>query len=136
MLERYLEEMLAITSDAERHLRSAEPRGIAELGQVRARMTQAMSAYQIYVHREVFEPASRDGSPDEIARARALKIECVMLSEEYRAFARHWAIDDIAATWPRYQPAALDWNRRVERHVGMIRDGSFAALPVPVPIHL
>jgi len=126
MLQEYLDKMLAITLRIEPHLIGPAPAGTAELAQARAEQARTITAYQLYVHREIFEPMIRNGSPVQIGRARAMKVECIMLAEDFRAFARLWNVDNALDQWPVYQSAALALRDRIRAHVDHVKkEGAF-----------
>jgi hypothetical protein len=120
-LDQFLDRITALTTRAEDHLSSTMPTAIAELARIRAEQARIITAYQLFVHREVFEPLIRSGSATEIARAKELKTECIILSEEFRSFARCWAIDDVERDWCAYRTAALDLAKRIRQHAAKVR---------------
>lgn len=129
MLQDYLDKMLAIMLRIEPHLVGAAPASTAELAQARAEQARTIIAYQLYVHREIFEPMIRNGSPAQIARARAMKVECIMLAEDFRAFARLWNVDNALDQWPVYQSAALALRDRIRAHIDHVKkDDAFWSL--------
>lgn len=119
-LDDYFDRMLAINADAERHvLGGAE--NAATLARLRREQAQTMTSYQLYVHRELFEPLIAGGVPADVARARALKVECISLSEDFRAYSRRWTEQNPADHWAIYRAGALEMTARVREHVANVR---------------
>ncbi len=121
MLDDYLDKMLAITFRVEPHISGRTPSCVAELANARANQARPITAYQLYVHRELFEPIMHTGRADQIAAAREMKVECIMLAEDFRAFARQWHIDNVLSEWHVYQPAALALRDRIRSHISHVR---------------
>jgi hypothetical protein len=120
-LGRYQDQMWTITQETETLLNRIEPQDASELTRLRLELARVMTAYQLFVHREVFEPLIRTGTPAEAGHARAMKIECIMIAEEFRAFAQLWAQVDIGPRWKDYRVAGLDFARRIRAHIEHVR---------------
>jgi hypothetical protein len=120
-LGEFLDRMTAITIRSEEHLASMSPVGVEELAKARTEQARIITSYQLFVHREVFEPIVAAGSPADVARVKALKTECIVLAEEFRVFARSWSFDEVMADWPTYRSAALGFVDRIRRHASNVR---------------
>lgn len=120
-LGEFLDRMTAISVSGDEYLASPTPAGLDDLSRTRAEQARIITAYQLFVHREVFEPLIASGSPEQVRRAKELKIECIMLAEEFRAFARCWAPDGVSGQWDAYRAAALDFSARIRTHARNIR---------------
>jgi hypothetical protein len=129
MLHGYLDKMFEITDQVHSHLSARAPSGVAELARARAEQARTITSYQLYVHREIFDPMMRSGTVEQVAKAREMKVECIMLAEDFRAFARRWQIDNVLSEWDAYRPAALDLRDRVRGHITNMRRASLF-LPV------
>jgi ABC-type histidine transport system ATPase subunit len=120
-LGNYQNQMWAITLEGEALLNRLEPQDPAEVNRLRMELARVMTAYQLFVHREVFEPLIRTGTPAEVNQARAMKSECILIAEEFRAFVHLWTAADIAVRWADYQAAGLDFARRIRAHIERVR---------------
>ncbi|KQS02948.1 hypothetical protein ASG11_00530 [Sphingomonas sp. Leaf357] len=89
-------------------------------GTVKAKCTEAallIGSYQMFVHREVFEPLMT--SPDDRVRRQvyALKAECIALSEDLRTSVRTLVARETPMDQDAIQ-ARVEWfNVRVRRHI-------------------
>jgi len=120
-LDEFLNRMTAITAQSEEHLASITPVGIAELTKARSEQSRIITSYQLFVHREVFEPMIASSDVADKQRVRMLKAECIVLAEDFRAFARSWTAEDVAGNWTSYRAAALDFVSRIRRHAANVR---------------
>jgi hypothetical protein len=120
-LDEFLNRMTAITVRAEEHLASITPVGIAELTKARGEQSRIITSYQLFVHREVFEPMIASADVADKQRVRTLKAECIVLAEDYRTFARSWTAEDVASNWASYRAAALDFVSRIRQHAANVR---------------
>lgn len=120
-LDNYQDQLWAIAREAERHLQAGDPQAAAEIDRLRLEFGQVMGAYQRFVHREVFELMTRTGTPAQVDRARAMKTECILIGEEFRAFVTSWPATDISARWPDYRAAGLEFSDRTRAHIEQVR---------------
>lgn len=110
MLEQYLAEMLENVAEMERHIHAGPPADPLLLAASRGQLLKLLAAYQLHIHRAVFEPARAS------AHARMLKAECVMLAETHRAFVHQWPIDSISDQWAAFRTAALRITEAFHAH--------------------
>lgn len=95
-------------------------RNASQAASVKAKCTEAallIGSYQMFVHREVFEPLM--ASPDDLVRRQvcALKAECIALSEDLRAGVKTMAAREAPMDHDALQ-ARVEWfNGRVRRHI-------------------
>lgn len=120
-LEAYLDRIVSITVVAEGGLPEETPEDTACLDRARQEMARILTAYQLFSHRELFEPLMASTDPGDIACGRQLKAECITLAEDFRSYARQWSAEDVRGRWPVYRPAALAMIGRVRRHVFKVR---------------
>ncbi|MBV9842757.1 MAG: hypothetical protein JOY99_14685 [Sphingomonadaceae bacterium] len=108
--------MFAVTEQVEPYLRgeAADP---LQVGAARLRQARLITAHQLFVHREVFEPIIACGSLAQVGHAKALKVECIALAESFRLYARRWALEDVEAHWSEYQPTALSFIDRIRGQI-------------------
>ena len=120
-LSGYQDRMLEVTGRARTNLMERGPEAAADLDRARMEMAQLMASYQLFVHRQIFEPLIATGELDEVSAAKALKVECIALAEEFRDYTKYWASQDVAARWTDYKPIALAMIARVRSHAGNVR---------------
>ena len=87
------------------------------LDQSRTELTDVLSAYQMFKHRELFDPIIQDGPLDKARLAGQMKAECIALGEEYGAHVARCANLDIPAHWDSYRPAVLRLLARIRTHI-------------------
>lgn len=127
-IEHFRDRMLAITVRATLHLERKTADGIVELGECRREMAAVLLTYSQFVHREIFEPLAMCGAPAEMRAAKEIKVECICLVEEFRAYTSRWQFADVAAAWLEYRPEAFAFRLRIERHLERIAALSDPAL--------
>jgi hypothetical protein len=106
----------------------------ARLNSSRMMMAQVMGSYQLFLHREIFEPVISSGTSAEIGYVKNLKVECVIFADELHSYMKSWNPADVLACWPSYRAAALAvlgrvriHMRRVEREVAALSLSAAAA---------
>lgn len=119
-LEEYRDRMIAITDRAAVHLQQCTPEGILELGRCRAEMSRVLTIFQLFVHREIFEPLTASGDPAKRRLGNELKTECIVLTEEFRHSCRRWNNVDLQEHWAEYQPSAFAFRRRILTHLDRV----------------
>lgn len=102
------------------------------LGQAREDLTRVLGVYQLFKHRELFDPIIRDGPPDKARLAEQMKAECITLGEEYHAHVAGCANLDIPARWDSYRPAVARLLARIKAHIGRERWIAASLLIEPV----
>jgi hypothetical protein len=121
MLEQYLERIIAITISAEVELLPTPPEDIARLESSRMRMARTLTAYQLFVHRELYQPLQASRRPADADCARQLKAECMALAEAVRRHMSLWSGQDLAAMWSDYRPAELAMIEQVRQNTLCVR---------------
>lgn len=106
----------------------------ADLNGSRMMMAQLMGSYQLFLHREIFEPVIAGGTPAEIVHAKSLKVECVLFADELHSYMKSWNPADVQARWPSYRAAALTVLGRIRIHMKRVeRVVAGLALPDATP---
>lgn len=117
LLQDYLDRIEASMAAGEVILARRDP---AQAATVKAKCTEAallIGSYQMFIHREVFEPLM--ASPDELVRRQvcALKAECIALSEDLRSGVKTMAARETPIDHDAIR-ARVEWfNGRVRRHI-------------------
>lgn len=118
----YHDQMLSIMADGEQIIyRFADQPDLATLNSRRQTMVQVLTSYQMFVHRELFEPLLANGSASQISQVKLIKAECVALVEAFRAFFREWMGDAVVRQWDIYKQAARGMMDRIKRHIAEVR---------------
>ena len=111
-------------------LLAAEPIDALALATARWRFTRTLTGYQVFKHQRIFDPLSRHGSPEEAHAARQMKIECVAISETFRAYLARWTASGIEGREAEYRRDARGMISMIDRH--MLHEGrGIEALLVP-----
>lgn len=129
--------MLALLKEGEPPLHDPQLRpSAAFLATRRNAMGRLLTSYHQFVHREIFDPVIACGNARDAALARAMKIDCIELTESFRAFQRHWIAEDAVEHWEEYHPAAVRMVERLQRHIAdvaaMAQEVSLPQPPAPV----
>ncbi len=124
MLEQYLERIIAITVSTEMDLLPIPPEDTTRLEYSRMRMARILTAYQLFVHRELFQPLQASGDATDVECARQLKAECGALAEAVRTHTRKWSTQEPAVMWDEYRPAELGLIERIRQHILRVRAGA------------
>jgi hypothetical protein len=83
-------------------------------------MGRLLTSYQTFVHREFFDPIIADSNAEHAALARAMKIDCIEMTESFRAFQRRWIAEDAVERWDEYLLAAAQMVERLRRHIAEV----------------
>jgi hypothetical protein len=79
----------------------AQPR----LAKARWELVRRLRAYQLFKHTEIFDPALASGSPQQIAAARQMKVDCIAAGETFRGYVLEWSGRDVITEWDAYSLA-------------------------------
>ena len=120
-LRLYHDRVDALAREAETLLREGSKAGLPRVAKLRVDQGLAMAAYQLFVHRELFEPLIRTGSPPQIEGAKALKVECVVLSGTFCRHAQYWSKRDPGDEWDDYRAAALSMIAAIRGHIARVQ---------------
>jgi hypothetical protein len=94
-------------------------------------LLRVLVEFQLFKHRDVFDPLIRQGDPRTAPRAQLLKTECAALGAEVRAFVVRWSDGSVEADWERFRTASLALIAMVER--GLAEQRRTLATMVAVP---
>jgi hypothetical protein len=113
--------MLALLKEGEPLLRDPQLRPSASFLSIRRNaMGRLLTSYQAFVHREFFDPIIASGNAEHAALARAMKIDCIEMTESFRAFQRRWIAEDAVERWDEYLLAAAQMVERLRRHIAEV----------------
>ena len=104
-LHEHQESALSIMRGAEASLRGPG-RDVAALARARWALMRTLTAYQIFKHREVFDPAIGGPVLGDAQRAARMKRACMAMGEDFKGYVGKWSGTDVLAAWDSYQPAA------------------------------
>ena len=93
------------------------------LGLARARwaLMRALTDYQLFKHRAIFDPAIGGTVLGTAQRAARMKTACTAIGEQFRAHVTKWSATDVGGRWAEYQPAALVMIGRIRAHLAIER---------------
>lgn len=103
-------------------------------GRIKQRCIDAVvmvGAYQLFVHREVFEPLMRDGDDYQRRTACELKAECIMLTQDLRDSIKGFMARDTPLDWQQLRARVAGFNTVVRAHIAKVRALTGSALTVP-----
>ncbi len=120
-LRTYHDRVEAIAAEAERLIREQGQAALPRIVKLRVDQGVAMASYQLFVHREVFEPFTRHGTPAQADAAKRLKVELVLFSGSFCHYLQHWSRRDVAAEWGAYRAAALEMIAAIRAHIARVQ---------------
>lgn len=128
ILTRHHDRLIEIMGTARTQITdSVKDADLEALRHLRREMVEALSAYQRFVHEEIYEPAQQGVGSEEACRdARALKIDCIQLQRDYDDFCMRWARRDVLDNWPEYRLSVNLMMKQMNDHirqVGELRKG-------------
>ncbi len=103
----------------------------ATLARHRWELVRVLVEFEMFKHRDIFDPVIRHGDPQAAARARTMKQECTALGADIRAFVTRWSNGSVEERWEEFRTAKLALFDRIERDLAGQRRG--AALLVATP---
>ena len=110
-------EILTILNGAEPFLTEPPKRDVAALARARWALMRALTGYQLFKHREVFDPLLAKARPADAYNLVRMKRACTELGDAFRSYVQRWSGADVEAQWTEYQPAALAMIARIREHI-------------------
>lgn len=101
---------------------------VAGLARQRWALMRALTAYQLFKHREIFDPALAQATPATAHRLVRMKRACLDLGDAFRGHVQRWSGSDVKAQWATYQPSALAIITRIRAHIAREREEISALL--------
>jgi hypothetical protein len=95
----------------------------ATLARHRWELVRVLVEFELFKHREIFDPLIRHGDQQTAARARIMKQECTALGADIRAFVTQWSNGSVEERWPEFRLAKLALFDRIERDLADQRRG-------------
>lgn len=90
------------------------------LARIRWTMVRILREYQLFKHREIFDPVIvRDDRYSPIARR--LKEACLAAADQHLTFVARWNAGDVAARWHEYRPAMAARSAQLRRDIARER---------------
>ncbi|KQU47450.1 hypothetical protein ASG67_14465 [Sphingomonas sp. Leaf339] len=119
-----------------------DPKGEADLpalARIRWALLRTLVEFQLFKHRDIFDPVIRLGTPSQQKQARALKEECAQLGADVRAFVTRWSNGSAGTAWADHRRQTIAILDRVERGlidqrraiVMLLLDNRAIILPAP-----
>ena len=120
-LQGHQDAILAIMRGAEPLLTDPALRDVAQLARARWALMRALTAYALFKHNEIFDPAISRQLLGEAQRAARMKQACTAMGNEFRGYVTKWSGCDVEGAWGTYQPAALAMMARLRQHIATER---------------
>jgi hypothetical protein len=90
---------------------------------LRQELRQVLSAYQVFKHDIIFDPAIASGDPERASLAREMKVHCIAAGEVFRAHMMQWTPARIVDDWADYKAATRLTLNQLHRHIDAERAG-------------
>lgn len=120
-LENHITRLEASMAEGEALLAARDPGQAALVRQRCADALGLMSNYQLFVHREVFEPMMARGDEGQRKLACELKVECIALIDALRTGIKGFMAQEMPFDWD-YLSGRVDYFNTVTRaHVARVR---------------
>ncbi len=119
-LRQHQDTALAIMRGGEALLRDPS-RDTAALARARWALMRVLGAYQLFKHREIFDPAIAGTVLGDARRAARMKAACTAIGEDFKGYVAKWSGTDVLAQWHLYQPAALKMIEQLRSHIARER---------------
>lgn len=129
-VDRLLEHQAGIRANMDRAARLLAIGGtpdMAALARLRWELVRLLAAYQMFKHREIFDPHIAGGAADRVRTARALKADCLALGEEVRRFVTQHSSGAVESP-DVYRAEALAFIARLRGHLDYEQSASAALL--------
>ncbi|WP_375390762.1 hypothetical protein [uncultured Sphingomonas sp.] len=126
-------EILGIIRRSEAML-AHDVRDVPGLARARWALVRALTAYQLFKHREVFDPMLAKARPAEAHRLAEMKRTCTAMGEAFRLYVQKWSATDVGGQWDEYQQAAHTMIARIRTHMAGERANVTAILSQDGPI--
>lgn len=107
------------------------PRHLRDLAAVKDRrpeMQGILTKYQVFKHRNIFDPTIAEGILARAELATTLKADCIALDVEYARFVKRWTGRDASDHWPEYRLSAIRMIRVIRQHLTVEHDSVVALL--------
>jgi len=98
--------VISTLNRARPHLNHGYTDAWPELELLRHELSQRMQAFQVFKHRELFDPLIR-GHGGQGVIGLQLKTDCIKLGADYSDFQRRWLKAEVEARWPEYRLSAI-----------------------------
>lgn len=117
--DEYQVNILTLVDEAELALNDGARSSFATLTKIYLELDRSLPAYQHFKHLSIFDPMI-DSITDSRLFALELKVDCVRLGIEYRAFVQFWRSCDVNVDWPKCRLMARSIHRSIK--VGLSRE--------------
>jgi hypothetical protein len=104
--------------DAARDLLASEQpdRGTA-LAALRWQLVRALREYQLFKHREIFDPLAGSPHPRLSDMARSMKTRCISVGDTYGAHVQRWSNGAAVTAWEQYTAEARVVVTKIRQHL-------------------
>ena len=120
-LHAYQAEALELIARAEAMLAEGGPRDTANLARTRWALMRSLTAYQLFKHRQIFDPALAQATPTNALRLTRMKQACTEMGEAFRVHVQRWSGADTLSEWPAYRTDAVAMIARLRTHIARER---------------
>ena len=91
-------------------------------------LTRLLREYQLFKHREIFDPVIAGGDEARARLARRMKAACLAAGQDYVSYVAQWSSRDVTGCWAEYRPAMLAMVETLRDHLAAERSGVGALL--------
>jgi hypothetical protein len=117
----YQETLLERIAAGEALLEQGPMQAAPLLAKSRWEMVRLLREYQLFKHREIFDPAILGPSRRIAALATAARDWCRQASERYETHVTRWSETGIAGDWDAYRMAVRDMGKAIRLHIAAER---------------
>ncbi|MGL4313684.1 MAG: hypothetical protein ACRCSO_06800 [Sphingomonas sp.] len=117
----YIARIEASMAEGEALIARRDPVQAARVRQKCAEGVMLIGAYQLFVHRELFEPVMRDGDAYQRKLACELKVECIALTDALRTAIKNFMAQEMPFDWDSLADRVQQYNRIMRAHLAKVR---------------
>lgn len=98
-------------------LASGQPGSGTALAALRWQLMRALREYQLFKHREIFDPLAGSSDPQLADLARGMKTRCIATGDAYGDHVQRWSNGAAVTAWEQYTAEARAIVTKVRLHL-------------------
>lgn len=120
-LARYVSKLERSMAEGDALMAARDPATAARTRQRCIDAVMLVGAYQLYVHRELFEPMARTGDERQRKMALELKVECIALTDALHKGIKNFMAQEMPFDWDYLAGRIEGYNGIMRAHLAKVR---------------
>lgn len=116
-LDRYVAEACGIVQAARAMVENDALDRASDLTERRDRLMALLQRFQVFKHRDIFNPSIGGGRSPRSAAAQAMKTECILMGDAFGRYHSRWGHQDVTAEWSLYRDEMLAMTETLLAHL-------------------